>query len=335
MTAPRFPDHFPSLREVDGLSDTAFRLHMTAFFWCAANHTDGLVPKEDLDLVSARVRAPERFAAECVRRGTWHEARHDCGSADCPAPVDVKGWVLHNYLKENRSKAELEAEQREREAEIAGKSAGGSLGNHRRWHANRGITEPGCEFCPAPPSDKRSDKRSPSDQVNSRSSVDRSDIRSVTDRSTESGPNPNKTLTLTLTQSPLVNLVSQSADRNARPREGDPADDESTQQVIDAIYLVTGQFVTAEHARQVAAEILGKAKRPVRDQLKFVLAAITKEAETGSPYARFLPPSEPLFPAQTPPCGKCDGNRMRERPDGKLARCPDCHPLRDEAVRTA
>ena len=84
-----FDDQFAIHRSVDGLSDTAFRLHVAAIFWSARNLMDGFVPEEDLDLVCARVRAPSRFAAECVSRGTWHEAPVACGSEKRPpSPAD-------------------------------------------------------------------------------------------------------------------------------------------------------------------------------------------------------------------------------------------------------
>ena len=93
----RFDDQYPIHRKVDGLSDAAFRLHTSAIFWSARNLTDGFVSREDLGGVSARVRTPERFAAECVRRGVWHDARQQCLSEKCPGPVDGDGWVIHDY----------------------------------------------------------------------------------------------------------------------------------------------------------------------------------------------------------------------------------------------
>lgn len=93
----RFDDQFTIHRKVDGLSDAAFRLHTSAIFWSARNLTDGFVSREDLDGVTARVRTPERFAAECVKRGVWHDARQPCSSEKCPGPVDDDGWVIHDY----------------------------------------------------------------------------------------------------------------------------------------------------------------------------------------------------------------------------------------------
>lgn len=123
----RFDDTFPVHRKVDGLSDTAFRLHVSAIFWCARNLTDGAVPEEDLELVTARVRAPARFATELVRRGLWHEAGHQCDSEHCPPAAD-SGWVIHDYLEFQPSKEKV-GRQRDAKAErqarwLAKKAAG-------------------------------------------------------------------------------------------------------------------------------------------------------------------------------------------------------------------
>lgn len=122
----RFDDAFPVHRKVDGLSDTAFRLHVSAIFWCARNLTDGAVPEEDLELVTARVRAPARFATELVRRGLWHEAGHECDSPHCP-PAVKSGWVIHDYLEFQPSKEKVAVQRvakAERQARWLAKQAG-------------------------------------------------------------------------------------------------------------------------------------------------------------------------------------------------------------------
>ena len=131
----RFDDQYTIHRKVDGLSDAAFRLHTSAIFWCARNLTDGFVSGEDLDGVTARVRTPARFAAECVSRGAWHEARFDCPSEKCAGPVDGDGWVIHDYLRYQPSKAEVLAD-REDAAKRQAKWRAGKTGRNA-------VTRPG------------------------------------------------------------------------------------------------------------------------------------------------------------------------------------------------
>jgi hypothetical protein len=116
MVWVRFDDQFPIHRKVDGLSDAAFRLHVSAIFWCVRNLTDGLVPEEDLDIVSARVRSPQRFAAELVRRKLW------CQTED--------GWLIHDFLEFQPSRAEVLEKRAKRAA--AGRKGGIRSGESRR-----------------------------------------------------------------------------------------------------------------------------------------------------------------------------------------------------------
>ena len=129
----RFDDQFTIHRKVDGLTDAAFRLHVAAVFWSARNLMDGFVPGEDLDLVCARLRAPSRFAAECVSRGVWHEARTPCASEKCPGPVDNDGWVIHDYWEYQPTRDKVLAD-REMKAK-AGQKGGVASGQSRRLRA--------------------------------------------------------------------------------------------------------------------------------------------------------------------------------------------------------
>lgn len=262
--AIRFTDQFPSFREVDGLSDTAFRLHVSAFFWCSINRTDGLIRREDLGLVCARVRASERFAAECERRGAWHDARHDCGSEHCAGPVDADGWVVHDYLKENPSRADLEAEE-------AGKSRGGKWGNHKRWHADKGKMAPGCEFC-----ETAKPRRSPGGKPPPNRT---SHNRSHTDRISDSGATPidRSDFDFDLDQSPGVSQVSRSSVSNARAHE-DPA---VIAAVIKAIASKVERIISAAEAERVIAKIRARPKTPkkIHDPVKYFTVAIENEED--------------------------------------------------------
>jgi hypothetical protein len=244
----RFDDQYPIHRKVAGLSDTAFRLHSAAIFWCARNGTDGFVPEEDLDQVCAQVRTPARFASECVRRSTWHVAAYECASENCPGPREGNGWVIHDYLEYQPTKEETGAAEKKVQEK---KSSGGKLGNHRRWHAARGVTDPDCPWCP--------------------SVSDRSD-RSESDRSFIAPSRPDLS---------VVYVGDQSAGRNAR---ADPEIDPILKTIIETLYDRTSRVIDATWAARVRDHIIGS--RSVADPMAYVRQAIEAEPD---PRTRFLP----------------------------------------------
>lgn len=99
MTWARFDDGYSSHRKIRRLSDAAFRLDVSAVCWACEQLTDGHILADELAIVSD-VRNPEKAAAELVKRGRWDKTDD--------------GWVIHDYLDYNPSKAEVLA-QRERE----------------------------------------------------------------------------------------------------------------------------------------------------------------------------------------------------------------------------
>lgn len=243
-----FNDQFPILREVDGLSDGAFRLHTSAFFWCARNGTDGFIPAEDIQLVSPRLRAPERFAEECVARRAWHDAQADCGSEHCLSVAAGPGWILHDFLEHNPTGQEMTARK-------AGKSSGGKLGNHRRWHVERGISDPTCDWCTESLPDRYTDHR--------------------TDGGTESHANPSSP-----NQSSVVHVSSPATGSNGHPI----VDDLIIKTVIEAIYERTSRVIEAEWAPRIASEIL--AGRHPRNPAAYCRQTIMNDTD---PVGRFLP----------------------------------------------
>lgn len=126
----RFDDQFPLHRKVDGLTDSAFRLHVEAIFWCARNLTDGFIAQDDLGSVS-RFRKPEGYLAECVKRGAWH--RVEDGRVDCQQcasrygnTLNADGWLIHGYLDWQlaRTKALKIRADRQKAGSIGGKRSG-------------------------------------------------------------------------------------------------------------------------------------------------------------------------------------------------------------------
>ena len=251
----RYDDQYPIHRKVAGLSDAAFRLNTAAIFWCSRNGTDGFVPEEDLDQVCAQVRDPARFAAECVKRRTWHLAADQCTSEDCPPPRDQPGWRIHDYLEYQPTKDETEAAKKKQQEQ---KSSGGKLGNHRRWHVAQGVVKPDCPWCGT---------EQPSD----------------TDRTPIGGSDRSVIAPIPIpipSHLSVVDVGNQSADRNAR---GDPEIDEILKTIIQTIYDTTSRVIDAVWAAKIRDHILNghKAANPAA----YVRAVIERDPD---PRTRFL-----------------------------------------------
>lgn len=122
-----FDEQFPWHPKVARLSDPAFRLYVHAVCWASRAKTDGAIPSADLQHVVPGLRRRESFAAELVDAGLLEET----------PPL---GWVVHDYLDHQPS-------AHTRRALDEQKSESGQLGNHRRWHVQRGIRDPDCKHC--------------------------------------------------------------------------------------------------------------------------------------------------------------------------------------------
>ena len=95
----------PHHPKVVGLSDRAFRFHVTYICYCGEYLTDGLVPKKEI---------PRRVAAELIAAGLWKDKNRN-------------EYEIHDYLEWNQSRAQVEA--------LRGKRAAAGLkGAETRWH---------------------------------------------------------------------------------------------------------------------------------------------------------------------------------------------------------
>lgn len=103
MTWVRLDDTFPDHPKVIGLTDTAFRCHVTALCYAGRYLTDGHIPTGALRLIGTRKAAQELEAANL-----WERTDH--------------GWHIRDFLEYNPSKEEVET-QRERRKE-AGRRGG-------------------------------------------------------------------------------------------------------------------------------------------------------------------------------------------------------------------
>ncbi len=97
-------------------------LWVTAGSWCARQENDGVVPRGALRILDGRPADAESL----VSAGLWL-ATDD-------------GWRFHDWTIYQPDAATLTAE---REAQ----SDAGARGNHKRWHAARGVTVPTCPLC--------------------------------------------------------------------------------------------------------------------------------------------------------------------------------------------
>ena len=103
----------------------AMGMWVLAGSWSMDNLTDGFIP-EDVALRWGSRTDAERL----VVAGLWSPEQHD----------GEPGWQFHDWSRFQPSAA-VTAAVRAKEAEA------GARGNHKRWHADRGITDPNCEYC--------------------------------------------------------------------------------------------------------------------------------------------------------------------------------------------
>lgn len=145
MTWFKVDDRFHSHPKALATSLAALGLWTVAGSWSSDHRQGGAVPDHVLPSLS---RGASELADELVAAGLWRRVRG--------------GYQFHDWDDKNPTKEEAIAQSDKR-------SSGGSLGNHRRWHVDRGVTSPDCPYC--------QDKRE-------------SPVHRSSDRGSESGPSP-------------------------------------------------------------------------------------------------------------------------------------------------
>lgn len=122
----RVDDRFHASRKVKqiprGKRMAALGLWISAGSWTAGEPIDGFVPEYMVDDLGGTVEQ----ARALVAAGLWDE-------------MDG-GWMFRNWTDYN---PDAGSQQAQKDA----KSEGAKQGNHRRWHAKRGLFVAGCEFC--------------------------------------------------------------------------------------------------------------------------------------------------------------------------------------------
>ena len=118
----KLDDHFDDHPKIAGLSDGAFRLHVSALTYCARKDTEGRIARSVL--LKLQPRTPAKFAAELVAARVWHDVGHDCAECVQPEPGEC---VIHNFLMYNP----LTEAARERRKAKARKAAQARWGNRQ------------------------------------------------------------------------------------------------------------------------------------------------------------------------------------------------------------
>jgi hypothetical protein len=126
MPWARLDEGFPGHRKLRKISDSAFRLHVSAICWSAEYLTDGEITAEDLAVIS-EVRRPKQAAAELVRANLWRTEVD--GASNEGRTSNEQSWWIHDYLDYNPSRAEVEAK---READAERKRKGREVKDARR-----------------------------------------------------------------------------------------------------------------------------------------------------------------------------------------------------------
>ena len=93
MTWVKIDDSFPNHPKIVGLTDKAFRIHISGLCYCGTYLTDGFVPMT----IAARFANEEmKYIVELEQAGLWREAPQD------------NGFYIHDYLAHQTSKTQVE-----------------------------------------------------------------------------------------------------------------------------------------------------------------------------------------------------------------------------------
>lgn len=126
-TRPYFvlTNEYPRHRKIRGLSDRAFRLHVTLFGLCNEEKNDGHIQRVDLEMLG------KKAGKELLDAGL---VREDADS----------GYRLHDYTRHQNTAEEIAQKQKDKQERGA---RGGRRSAHTRWHTGRGEFDPNCEYC--------------------------------------------------------------------------------------------------------------------------------------------------------------------------------------------
>ena len=93
MTWVKIDDTFPNHPKVVGLTDKAFRIHISGLCYCGTYLTDGFIP---MTIAGRLANEDMSYVSELVKAGLWREA------------IEENGFRIHDYLAHQTSKTQVE-----------------------------------------------------------------------------------------------------------------------------------------------------------------------------------------------------------------------------------
>jgi streptomycin 6-kinase len=130
MPWARFDDQTPADAKVAEMSDRAFRAWFDGICHAAEKLTDGFIPAR----IARQLTGTNKVLKELVP-SSWHPANSLCSECSKWAPAVIAaasgdGFYIHQYLKYNPTRAEVEEDRRIRhEAKVRA----GKAGARARW----------------------------------------------------------------------------------------------------------------------------------------------------------------------------------------------------------
>ena len=164
MAWVRLDDGFPQHPKIAGLSDAAFRAHVTALCYCGRFWTDGQLT---VAIASAIVKS-KHVLSQLLSAGVWSET--------------PEGYEIHDFLQYNQSR-------KQHQELMAKRMASGIAGAEARWRGPDGKSQTAPHVSPSPspsrplPNQTRPDQNPPAAAVASAAPLpDSNSAKTTTDR---------------------------------------------------------------------------------------------------------------------------------------------------------
>ena len=235
MTWVKLDDAFPHHPKVLKASPPARYLYVVGLALSSQHLADGHLDAAQAPILHALAGTTDTHIAELVAVGLWD-------------PTDT-GWHVHDWAEHQRTRDTVEA-----------KANAAKLGNHRRWHESRGVTDPQCEHCnPRSIASDRTSESQPIAPANPTGSHERI-VETETETETETEKTPTRSASKRTLPSPTEadgSPPSEEATKPKRTRRRQPRDD-----LFDALVAFGGTELAEltksqqSHIAKLAGELL-------------------------------------------------------------------------------